>query len=111
MFSAVGSSFAEEAHFRTGFWGGIDVAAAQVEQSLNGMDDDSTNLYLGFKGGYTINPYFLVGVEFSGWLLEESDFNDPRYGEGISQIFLIARYYPWDHRNLFFRFGGGYAEM
>jgi hypothetical protein len=108
---AGGSSIAEETHFRSGFWGGIDIAAGRVEQSLDGMDDNSTNFYLGLKGGYTINPHFLVGIEFSGWLLEESDLNDPRYGEGISQIFLITRYYPWDHRNLFFRFGGGYVEI
>jgi len=33
--------------------------------------------------------HFLVAIEFSGWLLEESDLNDPRYGKGISQIFLM----------------------
>lgn len=46
----------------------------------------------------------------SGWLLEGSNLNDPRYGEGISQVFIIARYYPLRESNIFFKVGGGYVE-
>ena len=61
---------AEEDHIRKGFWGGIDAGAGLLNQSFSEEDEDDVYFFLGFKGGYTINPHFLVGLELSGWLLE-----------------------------------------
>ena len=104
-------SFAEEQPVRTGFWGEIDVGMGLLQQSLNEMEVDDTPLFLGFKAGYIINPQFRMGLELSGFLLEQSDLEDPEVGEGISQVFLIARYYPYQKSNLFVEGGGGYASI
>ena len=108
---------AEDQHIRNGFWGGIDAGAGFLNQSFNDEDQDSTSFYLGFKGGYTINPHFLIGLELSGWLLEASDqycyyayCSDASEGEGIMQIFLISRFYPSKESGLFAKAGGGYVE-
>lgn len=107
----MGFSYAEEEHHRKGFWGGIDAGVGLLEQSLDNSTKDDTTFYLGFKGGYALNPNFLIGVEFSGWLLEGTDVNDPRYGEGVSQILAIVRYYPLQASNLFLKAGGGHVRM
>lgn len=65
---------------RDGYWGGIDIGAGSVDLSYNGGSNHGTKFFLGFKGGYTINPHLLVGVELSGWLYEAVDLNDPSRG-------------------------------
>jgi len=110
-FSLISSgALAEEKFERSGFWGGLDVGVGFVQRSLAGIEEDENNFFLGFEGGYTINPHFLVGVELSGWLLESSDVNDPSKGEGISQVFLITRLYPSNSMGLFAKVGGGYVS-
>ena len=113
----IATASAEENHIRDGFWGGIDIGAGHLKQSLDEGDEDGTSFFLGFKGGYTINPHFLIGLELSGWLIEESDqycysgyCSDASEGEGIMQIFLISRYYPSQELGFFVKGGGGYAE-
>ena len=103
-------ALAEENFERSGFWGSIDLGAGFVQRSFAGIEEDETNFFLGFEGGYTINPHFLIGVELSGWLLESSDVNDPSEGEGISQIFFITRLYPSTSMGLFAKVGGGYVS-
>jgi hypothetical protein len=78
----------EENHVREGFWGGIDAGAGYLKQSFDKRNEDDVYLFLGFKGGYTINPHFLIGLELSGWLLEASDPADPNKGKGIMQVFF-----------------------
>ena len=103
---------AEDLYIRNGFWGGIDAGAGLVALSYDQeADEEDTYLYLGFKGGYFINPQFLVGIELSGWLLEASDFNDPDEGRGISQAFLITQLYPIKESNFFVKAGGGYVSI
>jgi len=108
---SMGLTYAEEEHHRKGFWGGIDVGVGLLEQSLDNSTKDDTSFYLGFQGGYALNPNFLIGVELSGWLLEAANVNDPRYGEGISQILAICRYYPLQTSHLFLKAGGGHVRM
>jgi len=103
---------AEQRYIRKGFWGGIDAGVGLVGQSFDEEDDDDANsFYLGFKGGYAINPQFLVGAELSGWLLEASDLNDPDEGRSISQVFLITRLYPGKESDFFLKAGGGYVSV
>jgi hypothetical protein len=104
-------SFAVEQFARSGFWGGIDVGVGWLQQSLDEIDVDDTDFFLGFKAGYTLNPHLMLGLELSGWLLEETNLEDPAVGEGISQIFLISRYYPIRESNFFTKIGGGYANI
>ena len=81
-----------------------------VQRSIAEIEEDDTNFFLGFEGGYTINSHFLIGVELSGWLLESSDVNDPSKGEGISQLFLITRLYPSSAMGLCAKIGGGHVS-
>lgn len=103
-------AMAEENSKRSGFWGGIDIGAGFVQRSFEDNKEDEYNLFLGFKVGYTITPNFLAGLELSGWTLESSDLEDPSKGEGISQVFLITRYYPGISKGLFAKIGGGYVS-
>jgi hypothetical protein len=101
----------EEYHIRNGFWGGVDAGAGLLRQSFDeGDDEDDTFFFLGFKGGYTINPHLLIGIELSGWLVEAQDLNDPREGEGIMQAFLITQLYPSKESGLFVKAGAGYVD-
>ena len=103
-------ALAEEKLERSGYWGSVGFGAGFVQRSFAEIEEDDTNFFLGFEGGYTINPHFLIGVELSGWLLESSNVNDPSKGEGISQVFIITRLYPSDSMGLFAKFGGGYVS-
>jgi hypothetical protein len=101
---------AEENFERSGFWGGVDFGVGFVQKSSEKADEDGNHFFLGFEGGYTISPHFLIGAELSGWLIEASNFNDPSKGQGIMQAFLITRYYPSITSGLFVKAGGGYVE-
>ena len=101
---------AEEHYIRNGFWGGIDAGAGLLNQSFDEEDENDIAFFLGFKGGYTINPHFLIGLELSGWLLEASDLYDPDEGKGISQVFLITQLYPSKESGFFAKAGGGYVS-
>lgn len=110
-FSLIGSGvLAEERFERSGFWGGLDFGVGFVQRSFSGIEEDENNFFLGFEGGYTLKPHFLIGVELSGWLLESSNLEYPSKGEGISQVFLITRYYPSNSMGLFAKVGGGYVS-
>ena len=109
LFLAPGAS-AEEYHLRGGFWVGLDAGAGWVEQSFDEKNEDDIYFFLGFKGGYTINPHFLVGLELSGWLLETGEAGDLDSGKGISQVFLITQLYPSKEYGLFMKAGGGYVS-
>jgi hypothetical protein len=107
---ALAEEKAEEKFERAGFWGGVNFGVGFVQRSFAGIEEDENNFFLGFEGGYTLNPHFLIGVELSGWLLEASNLGDPSKGEGISQVFLITRYYPSSTMGLFAKIGGGYVS-
>jgi hypothetical protein len=89
----------------------MDLGVGWLQQSLDSLEEDDTAFFLGFKAGYMLNPRFGMALELSGWLLEESDLEDPAVGEGISQVFLSGRYYPSRESNLFATVGGGYASI
>ena len=101
---------AEEQHVRHGFWGGIDAGAGYLEQSFDKGDETDVYFFLGFKGGYTINPHCLIGLELSGWLLEAEDPDDSNKGKGLMQAFLISQLYPSKESGFFVKAGGGYVE-
>ena len=95
IFLITATASAEENHIRDGFWGGIDAGAGYLSQSLDEENEDGTSFFLGFKGGYTINPHFLIGLELSGWLIEMSDqycyyayCSDSSEGEASCKFFL-----------------------
>ncbi len=110
IFFLAPAASAEEEYIRNGFWGGIDAGAGLLQQSFNEEDEDDIYFFLGFKGGYTINPHFLVGLELSGWLLEAEDPSDSNKGKGIMQAFMITQLYPSKESGLFVKAGGGYVS-
>lgn len=101
---------AQETMERSGFWGGINIGIGSVQQSFEGTEENQERFFLGFEGGYTLSPNFLVGVELSGWLIESSNLEDPSEGEGIMQAFLTTRCYPSSTMGLFAKIGGGYVS-
>jgi hypothetical protein len=112
LFLLAPAGSAEEIYIRNGFWGGIDAGAGLLQQSFDeGGDEDDIAFYLGFKGGYAVNPHLLIGLELSGWLLEASDLNDPGEGKGISQVFFVTQLYPHKESGFFAKAGGGYVSM
>ena len=112
LFGLAQLASAEDIHIRKGFWGGIDAGAGLVGISFDQEDDgDDIFLYLGFKGGYAINPHFLIGIELGGWLLQASNLNDPDEGSGISQAFLITQIYPGNESDFFLKAGGGHVSI
>lgn len=111
LFFLAPAASAEEHYNRSGFWEGIDAGAGLLKQSFDERDDENdVFFFLGFKGGYTINPHFLIGLELSGWTLEASNLWDPSEGKGISQVFLITQLYPSKESGLFAKAGGGYVS-
>jgi len=80
-------AFAEEKFERSGFWGGLNIGIGFVQQSFEGASEDGDHFSLGFEGGYTLNPHFLIGVELSGWLTEAGNLNDPSKGGYNASIF------------------------
>ena len=101
---------ADSTYDREGFWGGIDAGAGFLKQSFDEEDKDDVYFFLGFKGGYAINPHVLLGVELSGWLLQAEDPSDPDKGEGLMQVFLITQLYPSKESGFYAKLGGGYVN-
>ena len=102
---------AEEKINRDGVWASIDAGLGYIERSFETGNENDTNLYLGFTVGYVVAPHFLIGLEMSGWLLEASNLNYPEQGgEGLSQVFVVARYYPYNESGLHLKLGGGYTS-
>ena len=95
---------------RKTWWAALNFGAGALSQSGGGINQNDTTGFLGVEGGYVVHPQFLVGVELSGWLLEESNTQDPSVGEGLMQAFLTTRYYPLPDSGLFVKFGGGYVS-
>ena len=110
IFYTVLFASAEELHVRRGFWFGLDTGAGYLKQSFDDRDDEDVYFFLGFKGGYTINPHFLMGLELSGWLLEAENPDNPNKGRGLMQAFLISQVYPGKESGLYLKAGGGYVE-
>ena len=101
IFYLVPIASSKELHVRKGFWFGLDTGAGYLKQSFDDRNEDDLYFFLGFKGGYTINPHFLMGLELSGWLLEAEDPSDPNKGKGNMQVFLISQMYPSQDSGLF----------
>lgn len=84
---------------------GLDIGAGKVGTSAGGNEENKSAFYLGFNFHYRLDPHYLVGVEFSGWTLEDTDLWDPSKGEGISQIYVVGQYYPQLDSGLFLKAG------
>ena len=104
------NSYAQNEQKRTGWWGGIEAGIGNVELSTQEDKESGSHFYLGFSGGYAINPSFLLGIELSGWLYESSNLEDPGEGDGISQFFAVLRYYPLENNGFFAKAGCGYVS-
>ncbi len=95
---------------RSGFWGSLEAGIGSVRSQLPQSDGEHERLYLGFTGGYSLNPHLLLGVELSGWNIQSGNLHDPSQGEGIMQLLGIARLYPSEQGGYFLKIGGGYLD-
>ena len=102
-------ALAEGKYDRSGFWGGIDVGTGFTRLSFKETKENEEYFFLGFMIGYTLNPKLQLGLELSGWLIESGNINNenPKPSEGISQTFLIIKYYPSSSLAFFTKIGGG----
>jgi hypothetical protein len=105
---------------RKGFFGGFDLGAGCIERTSDpgGPDDSGAKLYMAFSGGYAFNPHLAAGVKVSGWNYQPDntygyyDDYDPANpeGEGLYQVLLFGRHYPFSDHGLFLQLGGGMAR-
>jgi hypothetical protein len=102
------------AQTRQGFWLGVGGGFGTAKATCDGCDssqrENSGSAYL--KGGYTINPHWLVGAEFGTWVKKYQFLEF----EGDSTILLAhfsatATYYPQRTGGLFVRGGAGVSTL
>ena len=123
---SIGTSSGEMEKREGFFWGG-GLGGGYLERTFsatNAIDDAETRFYMDFFGGYAFNPHWALGLEIGGWLIEpDSDTyiwnpyyppdNEPAEdpeGEGLMQVLMFTRLYPYRDKGLFMKLGGGYLE-
>ena len=120
LLSGMTMSCLADVPLRKGFFGGFDLGAGYIERTsdIDGPNDHATKLYLAATGGYAFNPNLAAGVKISGWNYQpdntygysnDSDPTNPK-GEGLFQVLLFGRYYPFTESGLFLQLGGGMAQ-
>jgi hypothetical protein len=66
---------------RSGFWGGIDIGAGYVERSVESLESNGTDIYMGFKAGYVLHPQVLPGQELGGDAVSQLQLRKDRRSE------------------------------
>jgi hypothetical protein len=95
----------------TGFWGGVDVAAASLERTYSQTGSTrGTEFAMAVRGGYAWDPRLLLGFELGGFTLREGDLWDPGKGEGIQTFYVLAHYFPDAASKFFVRAGFGHVS-
>lgn len=106
LFMAGSAAAAEPA--RQGFWGAVDVGYGRLDLRPDTAPKRSdTRFYFGLAGGYTILPQLQLGIEASSWNIESSSLWEPYKGQGLMQLFAVARYRPTPDARLFVKVGAG----
>ena len=124
--ASIQSYAAEEMEERKGFFWGAGLGGGYLERTFsttNGVDG-AARFYMEFFGGYAINPHIAVGMEIGGWLIEpdsdtytwnpywspDNERSEEPEGEGLSQLLVFTRIYPYREKGLFIKLGGGYMD-
>lgn len=124
--AATPNVFAETVERKGWFWGG-DLGAAYLNRTFDSddaVDEASGRFYMDFFGGYAFNPHFAAGLELGGWLIEpdsdtytwnpywppDNQGSEKTAGEGLSQVLVFTRLYPYRDKGLFIKLSGGYLE-
>lgn len=103
------SAAAEERN--SGFWGALDFGYASMRRDFSVTGERSDGKFaMAFRGGYFWHPRLLLGIELSGWTLENSDLWNESKGEGLATYLLVAQAYPLAGSPLFLRGGVGTAR-
>lgn len=112
---------------RDGLFWGFGLGGAYLDRTFsttNTADDAQGRLYMEFYGGTTINPHVALGIEIGGWTISpdsdtyiwnpywppDNERSENPEGEGLMQIIIFSRIYPYKERNLFIKLGGGYLD-
>ena len=115
---------AENMGRREGFFWGAGLGGAYLDRTFsttNAIDDAEARLYMEFFGGLAINPHIAIGLELSGWTIEpdsdtylwnpywppDNQRSEEPQGEGLMQILVFTRLYPYENKGLFVKLGGG----
>jgi hypothetical protein len=119
------SGFAEEPmERREGFFWGAGLGATYLDRSFSStdaIDDAGGRLYMEFFGGVALNPHIAIGLELSGWTITpdsdtytwnpywppDNQRSEEPQGEGLMQILVFTRLYPYEDQGLFLKLGGG----
>ena len=103
------TSLAEESTNSRLQWG-IDTGMGYSLSTTDKYTDKPVSFFLGFKGGYILNPQYLIGIELSGWLFEAGNLWDPSKGAGLNQSFITGQFYLHRNSRLYIKLGSGYAS-
>lgn len=102
------SVFASDVAPRQGFWGSVDIGFGSLHLDPSvAAASTGTRFYLGLSGGYTVHPQLQLGLEASGWNIRASNLWDSNKGEGLMQLFAVARYWPTTDSKLFIKMAAG----
>ncbi len=104
----VAGSAAADGVSRHGFWGDIDIGFGRLNLAPDvAPNHGDTRFYFALAGGYTVHPQLQLGVEAGGWNIEFGNPWDSTRGEGVMQLFAVARYWPTPNSGLFIKAGLG----
>jgi hypothetical protein len=112
---------------REGFFWGAGLGGAYLDRTFsttNAVDRAEGLLYMEFFGGVALNPHVAIGLELSGWTIEpDSDTyiwnpywppdhqrSEEPQGEGLMQVLVFTRIYPYADQGLFLKLGAGGLE-
>lgn len=99
---------AAEDYVRHGFWGNIEIGPGSLHLAPEVANEQTrTKLYFSFAGGYTLHPQLQLGIEAGGWNIRTRSLWDSGEGEGLMQLFVVARYWPTPDSRLFLKAAAG----
>ena len=85
-------------------WAGL----GHVSLVANNSAGRSENAFaMGFRAGYAMTSYALIGLDFNGWLLKSYNVNDPTKGESISTTSAFINYFPMEDSPVYVTGGAG----
>ena len=80
---------------RSGFALGIGAGYGSVDVRADNVSRNSYGSFaLGFRCGYAVAPYAVVGLELNGWTLKGYDAGDPSKGESLGNSSLFVDAFP-----------------
>jgi hypothetical protein len=89
---------AQDEPARHGFWADVQFGYGQLEKSSDQEPQTQHDVFaLQFGLGGWLHHRLRLGGEIGGWLIEAFSTTDPSKGESVSQLRVVAQFYPSRH--------------